>query len=35
VGSFLAPEWVVLMVVVGAGVGAFGSLISVGRFLRV
>ncbi|MBP2670376.1 MAG: putative Cell division protein FtsX [candidate division NC10 bacterium] len=34
VGSFLAPEWVVLMVVVGAGVGAFGSLISVGRFLR-
>src|SRR5512137_1475573 len=34
VGSFLAPEWVVLMVVVGAGVGAFGSLVSVGRFLR-
>lgn len=34
VGSFLAPEWVLLMVVVGAGVGAFGSLISVGRFLR-
>jgi cell division transport system permease protein len=34
VGSFLAPEWVALMVVVGAGVGAFGSLISVGRFLR-
>jgi len=34
VGSFLAPEWVMLMVVVGAGVGAFGSLISVGRFLR-
>jgi len=34
VGSFLAPEWVVLMIVVGAGVGAFGSLISVGRFLR-
>ena len=34
VGSFLAPEWVVLMVVVGAGVGAVGSLISVGRFLR-
>lgn len=34
VGSFLAPEWVGLMVVVGAGVGAFGSLISVGRFLR-
>jgi cell division transport system permease protein len=34
VGSFLAPEWVVLMVVVGAGVGAFSSLISVGRFLR-
>jgi cell division transport system permease protein len=35
VGSFLAPEWVMMMVVVGAGVGAFGSLISVGRFLRV
>lgn len=34
VGSFLAPEWVLLMVAVGAGVGAFGSLISVGRFLR-
>ena len=34
VGSFLAPHWVVLMVAVGAAVGAFGSLISVGRFLR-
>ncbi len=34
VGSFLAPHLAVLMVAVGAGVGAFGSLISVGRFLR-
>ena len=34
VGSFLAPHMAVLMVAVGAGVGAFGSLISVGRFLR-
>jgi len=34
VGSFLDPHWAVLMVVAGAGVGAFGSLISVGRFLR-
>lgn len=34
VGSFLDPNWAVLMVAVGAGVGAFGSLISVGRFLR-
>lgn len=34
VGSFLAPEWVLLLLLVGAGVGAFGSLISVGRFLR-
>jgi cell division transport system permease protein len=34
VGSFLEFRWAVLMVVSGAGVGAFGSLISVGRFLR-
>jgi cell division transport system permease protein len=34
VGSFLDLRWGVLMVVSGAGVGAFGSLISVGRFLR-
>ncbi len=34
VGSFLAPEWALLMIAVGAGLGAFGSLISVGRFLR-
>jgi len=34
VGSFLDPHWAVAMLVVGAGVGAFGSLISVGRFLR-
>jgi cell division transport system permease protein len=34
VGSFLDPRWALLMVVAGAGVGAFGSLISVGRFLR-
>jgi cell division transport system permease protein len=34
VGSFLELRWAVLMVVSGAGVGAFGSLISVGRFLR-
>ncbi len=34
VGSFLAPHLAGLMVAVGAGVGAFGSLISVGRFLR-
>jgi cell division transport system permease protein len=34
VGSFLDPQWALLMVVSGAGVGAFGSLISVGRFLR-
>lgn len=34
VGSFLEPHWVVLMVAAGAGVGAFGSLISVGRVLR-
>ncbi len=34
VGSFLELRWAVLMVLSGAGVGAFGSLISVGRFLR-
>jgi len=34
VGSFLAPHWATLMLLAGAGVGAFGSLISVGRFLR-
>jgi cell division transport system permease protein len=34
VGSFLELRWAVLMVVSGAGVGAFGSMISVGRFLR-
>jgi cell division transport system permease protein len=34
VGSFLDPRWALLIVVAGAGVGAFGSLISVGRFLR-
>ena len=34
VGSFLELRWAALMVVSGAGVGAFGSLISVGRFLR-
>ena len=34
VGSFLEPHWAVLMVVAGAAVGAFGSVISVGRFLR-
>ena len=34
VGSFLDPHWAGAMLVVGAAVGAFGSLISVGRFLR-
>jgi cell division transport system permease protein len=34
VGSFLEPHWAALMILAGAGVGAFGSLISVGRFLR-
>jgi cell division transport system permease protein len=34
VGSFLDPRWAGAMLVAGAGVGAFGSLISVGRFLR-
>jgi cell division protein FtsX len=34
VGSFLEPHWAVVIVLAGAGVGAFGSVISVGRFLR-
>ena len=34
VGSFLDPRWVGAMLAAGAGVGAFGSLMSVGRFLR-
>lgn len=34
VGSFLEPQVAAAMVLAGAGVGAFGSLISVGRFLR-
>ena len=34
VGSFLDPRWAAAMLLAGAGVGAFGSLISVGRFLR-
>ena len=34
VGSFLDPRWAGAMFLAGAGVGAFGSLISVGRFLR-
>jgi cell division transport system permease protein len=34
VGSFLEPHWAVSMLAAGAGVGAFGSLISVGRVLR-
>jgi hypothetical protein len=34
VGSFLDPHWAGAMLVAGAGVGAFGSFISVGRFLR-
>jgi cell division transport system permease protein len=34
VGSFLEPRWTAAMLLAGAGVGAFGSLISVGRFLR-
>jgi cell division transport system permease protein len=34
VGSFLDARWAVAMVAAGAGLGAFGSLISVGRFLR-
>lgn len=34
VGSFLDPRWAGAMLLAGSGVGAFGSLISVGRFLR-
>jgi cell division transport system permease protein len=34
VGSFLDPQLAAAIVLAGAGVGAFGSLISVGRFLR-
>jgi cell division transport system permease protein len=34
VGSFLEPRWAGAMILAGAAVGAFGSLISVGRFLR-
>ena len=34
VGSFLDPRWAGVMLAAGAGVGAFGSFISVGRFLR-
>jgi cell division transport system permease protein len=33
-GSFLDTRWTTGIVLAGAGVGAFGSLISVGRFLR-
>ncbi len=34
VGSFLDPRWGGAMLLAGGGLGAFGSLISVGRFLR-
>jgi len=34
VGSFLDPRWAGAMLLAGSGVGAFGSFISVGRFLR-
>jgi hypothetical protein len=34
VGSFLQTRAAVAIVLAGAGLGAFGSLISVGRFLR-
>lgn len=34
VGSFLDPRWAAAMLLAGAGVGAFGSVISVGRLLR-
>ncbi len=34
VGSFLDPRWAGSLLLAGASVGAFGSLISVGRFLR-
>ena len=33
-GGFLDNRWATGMLLAGAGVGAFGSLISVGRFLR-
>ncbi|MFA5028496.1 MAG: hypothetical protein WC713_11535, partial [Candidatus Methylomirabilota bacterium] len=33
-GSFLEPGVSALMLLAGASLGAFGSLISVGRFLR-
>jgi cell division transport system permease protein len=33
-GSFLDAQWIAAMLLAGALVGAFGSLISVGRFLR-
>ncbi|HTX52821.1 MAG TPA: permease-like cell division protein FtsX [Candidatus Baltobacteraceae bacterium] len=33
-GGFLDNRWTTGMLLAGAGVGAFGSLISVGRFLR-
>jgi cell division transport system permease protein len=33
-GSFLEPRLAAAMLAAGAGLGAFGSLISVGRFLR-
>ncbi len=34
VGSFLETRWAVAMLLAGSGLGAFGSLISVGRFLK-
>lgn len=34
VGSFLDTHWIAALLLAGAVVGAFGSLISVGRFLR-
>lgn len=34
VGSFLDAHWAGAMLVAGAAIGAFGSFISVGRFLR-
>jgi len=33
-GTFLDAQWITAMLLAGAVVGAFGSLISVGRFLR-
>ncbi len=35
VGSFLDPHWAAALILAGAVVGGAGSLISVGRFLRV